>query len=189
MIRRPGGTAQSELREVIVSGREMLWILLASFLLVAGCVGGTTPSSSLSPVSAAPPSTPPTGSPPSVTVAVYGSNACTIVESSYSVTVDREKFHCVETMSDPRVSGEWEAWITTNVSGTLGSWTGSLVLANGGGTWRGTAEGTLSGIPSPTNYGAIRYTGEGGYAGLTYHVFLAGPNGSQLEAGWIEPAQ
>lgn len=194
-------TGETEPREAIVSGRKMVWIFLAILLSVTGCAGGTTtsspgtpmpvasPSVPGTPMPAASPPAPPTGSPPPVTVAVYGSNACTIVDSSYSATVSREKFHCVETMSDPRVSGEWEAWITTNVSGTLGSWTGSLILANEGGTWRGTAEGTVSGIPQPTNYGKVLYFGEGGYAGLTYRVFLAGSNGTQLEAGWIEPAE
>jgi hypothetical protein len=157
---------------------------VAPTILLVACAGGTaTPTASPAAAQSA------LASPSPAKVAVYGSNTCTIVESSYSSTLDTEKFRCIERMSDPRVSGEWEALITTSVQGALGSWTGDIVLTNAGGTWRGMATGALAGIPSPINYGEVVYTGEGGYAGLTYHVFLAGPNGSQLEAGWIGPAE
>jgi hypothetical protein len=38
----------------------------------------------------------------------------------------------------------------------------------------------LAGIPSPPNHGEVVYTGEGGYVGLTYHVFFAEAWGAPL---------
>lgn len=154
---------------------------------VACCVlAGCSPGSSAAPAS-------PSAAPPSPTiqepVAVHGVEECEIVDSDYSGNPLREKFHCHEVNGDARLVGEWESWIlTTETGGGLGSWTGDLVMVNTGGTWQGAATGTTSGMPyQPVNLGIVVWTGQGGYAGLTYHEFVYGSNGRLDTAGWVEP--
>lgn len=120
---------------------------------------------------------------------MHGTEDCQIVDATDEGNLDRETFHCVETTSDARLNGEWEALIvTTETGGGLGYWTVDLLMTNSGGTWRGKASGTTSGMPySPTNLGMIVWVGEGGYAGLTYHEFFNGSNERADTAGWVEP--
>ncbi len=124
-------------------------------------------------------------------VAVHGSEDCEIVKASYGDTT-RETFRCVETTPDPRLNGTWEAVVVTvDTGGGVGMWTAEPVLTNRDGTWRGTASGTVTGMDrgDPRNLGVLEWVGEGGYAGLTYHEFISGPNGKLETAGWIEPTQ
>lgn len=102
----------------------------------------------------------------------------------------QERFHCQESNSDARLAGEWDAWVlTSETGGGVGTWTAEIVMTNPGGTWRGAASGTVTGMPgNPVNLGVIDWTGEGGYAGLAYHELVHGSNGRLETAGWVEPA-
>lgn len=155
-----------------LTGNRLLDCLACLWL--AGCAAGS-PATEPSPTQGA--------------TAVHGHEDCQIVDASYEGNTDRERFHCVETTSDARLNGEWEALIvTTETGGGLGYWTVDLVMTNPGGTWRGTASGTTSGMPNnPTNLGVIVWVGEGGYAGLTYHELFSGSNARADTAGWVEP--
>ena len=155
----------------------------AAGLVLVACGGGATSSA---PTAASPPASPIVASD---TVAVHGIEVCRIVEAVYEGTEDRETFHCTEATSDPRLNGEWETLVVTHeTGGGLGAWSGDLVMENAGGTWRGKASGTTTGIGAhPVNLGVVVWTGEGGYAGLTYHEFVYGSNGRLVTAGWVEP--
>ena len=162
---------------------SMLVAGLALISLLAGCTSAKPmPSTAAGSLGAEP-------SPTQGAAAVHGHEDCQIVDASYEANIDRETFHCVETTSDVRLNGEWEALIvTTETGGGLGYWTVDLVMTNPGGTWRGTASGTTSGMPNnPTNLGVIVWVGEGGYAGLTYHELFSGSNARADTAGWVEP--
>jgi hypothetical protein len=156
---------------------------LMTGILLAACSGGATPSPSGTPA--------PTPSPAPVESAVHGVGTCTIANTVVDGNIISEQFRCTEETSDPRVDGSWEAWIvTTETGGGLGWYDFEPVMTNGGGTWRGTGFGLLTGMPTdPINYGETVWVGEDGYAGLTYHELFAGGNARQVTAGWIEPTK
>ncbi len=167
------------MRRKVLPGR----LLLSSVVLVlAGC-GSAATASSWAGAQASPTSA-------DATLAVHGTEVCQIVDAVYEGTTDRETFHCAEVNSDPRLNGQWESLILTEeTGGGLGAWTGELVMTSAGGTWRGKASGTTTGIgASPTNLGVIVWAGEGGCAGMTYHEFVYGGNGALDTAGWVETA-
>ncbi len=163
-------------------GRLCVGIAVIAVVAAACSEGQTTPPS--------PAASRASASATDTSLAVHGVETCRIVDAVYEGSTDRERFHCQESSSDPRLDGEWETWfITEETGGGLGAWTGDLVMTNAGGTWRGTASGTTTGMPgNPTNLGQIVWVGEGGYAGLTYHELVYGPNGRLVTAGWIEPS-
>ncbi len=165
-------------------GRVHLLVGLIAALALAACSGGAAPTTS--PTANVQPS--PTAA--DSTVAVHGVEDCQIIDAVYEGTTDRERFHCQETTSDARLNGEWETWyVTEETGGGLGTWTGELVMTNSGGTWRGKASGTTTGIPgNPVNLGLVVWVGEGGYSGLTYHEFVYGSNDRLDTAGWVEPS-
>ena len=170
--------------------------VLAVVLAVAGCGSTTSPSLSATAAASAvlPSST--AGGQPSLagsaaqSLAVYGTEACRIVESDYTADPLRERFHCQEINSDTRLAGQWDTWILTHqTGGGVGTWTAEFVMTNSGGTWRGTGAGTVTGMPtSPTNLGLVEWVGQGGYVGLVYHEFIHGSNTGLVTAGWVEPA-
>ena len=160
-------------------------------------VGTTTTEATTTTTTTTTAATTTTTVPPS-TVPVSGTLTCRITTDSEQVEEGRrtvfEHFSCTVMASDPRVSGQYEADIITTLDppyAWTAGWTGTMTLTNEGGTWRGTCEGALVfwSPGSPTNYGEGTYTGEGGYAGLTYHELAAGSNADIVIAGWIETQQ
>lgn len=135
----------------------------------------------------------------STTVAVSGTGQWTYSPVSENVQdfnrVIVEHFVCTTAISDPRISGQDTMDITTTYEpaySTTARWEAQNVTrTNSGGTWRGNWRGnlTMDNAGVPYNYGEATYTGEGDYAGLTYHELMTGGNTSSTKAGWIEPSE
>ena len=129
-------------------------------------------------------------------VATTGTSDCRITSRDFQDEEGRqivfEHFSCTQSVSDPRVSGQFEADIITTLEppdASVAAWTATYSLANEGGTWQGMGRGALVFWPEgggPYNYGEGTYTGEGAYAGLTYHELVAGSNAHPVLSGWIE---
>ncbi len=163
----------------------------------AACSAGraSTPSPVATPSMAA--TTPAPTTTPGV-VLVKGTGRCEITASSEETdggnTVYQEHFRCINTMSDPRLDGTFDADLTTVVEpGTAPTmrWAGPVSIVNAGGSWKGSGRGAVvmwtDMHGNPTNYGVDVYEGQGAYAGLVYHELVAGDNEIADLVGWIEP--
>ena len=135
-------------------------------------------------------------------IVVVGSGTCSMLRDGYTVADGvqfvTERFICEDVMSDPRVTGTNELVVETKITDddTGGIWTAEeATLTTAEGSWRGTAWGIvdLSGVLPfaagviPFNYGEAHYIGEGPYAGLEYHWYIAGSNSEAAVTGWIRP--
>jgi hypothetical protein len=105
---------------------------------------------------------------------------------------------CTEEMSDPRVSGEDEFYLTeTQVFHPDVAWFSceDQVLTNEGGTWRGGGFGSEFTHPVDGELytsGQSTLVGEGAYEGLVYHQLYyqaASEADHYFFSGWIEPAE
>lgn len=118
-------------------------------------------------------------------------------ETNGQVTTYNGTLRCVDTVSDPRVSGQ-EVGDVTLVETELPDlhidrWSVEMTLTNAGGTWAGTGWGSefWDGHGDLRTSGAVLYVGHGAYEGLQYRVLIAQSPDWQhyIMAGWIEPAQ
>ena len=116
------------------------------------------------------------------TVEVVGTVTCTLVEFRSEL---HEVLRCEGETSDPRVSGtvEVEAFLEQRPPGTEMS--GSFVLTNDGGTWRGDWTGEIDSDSFHIVDGVL--LGEGDYDGLQYDTHWEGTIYPWDVTGTIEP--
>jgi hypothetical protein len=137
-------------------------------------------------------------------VAVTGSTECMTIskkdhaqpgEDIFGVTyVSDEVYRCVNSMSDPRVSGTAEfklrsTWVGENAA--AGASKGTATLKNDEGTWRGTSQGAIAFYPSGENGNYIRtdFRGVGAFEGLRYVEIAVGSDQTLEVTGWVEPVK
>lgn len=96
---------------------------------------------------------------------------------------------CELDLSDPRVTGtETHDRFRFYEGGTGVVWVAEeAVIANGEGTWRGSAQSADDGTP----IGEARYMGEGTYAGLVFHYYFSHINLADKAQvrGWISSGE
>lgn len=91
---------------------------------------------------------------------------------------------CELSMSDPRVSGtETHDRFRFVNGGELGDvWIAEeATITNAEGTWRGSAQGADTGLPT----GEAHYYGEGAYEGLEFHYYFDNDDSGVAFRGWI----
>ena len=113
--------------------------------------------------------------------------------------VAQAEFHftCETVTSDQRFSGTEEFDLIAYYGGSVGGpWTAEGGLTRDEGSWHGQGLGVWDagasplGTPGvPFNYGEMTYVGEGAYAGLVLHCYLAGTDEELASMGWITPSE
>jgi hypothetical protein len=162
---------------------------LAVVALLGGCAAGASPSPTPPPTETLEPSATPLPSPIAwgKAVLVRGLENCGAAAGTFSTDVSGSThasggiLHCTERANDPRVSGDvtgtfdFDGW-GGSVSSGAEVFTGTVVLKNDEGTWKGRYTGIYT--SETGDLWSIWYTGTGAYAGLSYYEWIEEPLGS-----------
>jgi len=136
---------------------------------------------------------------------VTGQTSCTETENAWSgpalasdvpgTSLDIT-YDCDYTLSDERVSGSgpgvFRVDVSVNGDTRVGQISGTVVIANEGGSWEGTVSGTTTWTPGEAHVHVLDavYSGAGGYEGLRFVMTNEGVLVSEFTTtGRIEPAE
>lgn len=184
-------------------------VMLATVLLYGLCLAGCT-TSTVEPTTTG--TDDPTGIASGKTLLIATQNTIghseqtTVTEVQTEVGVvsrtSDEPFVVEQVASDPRATGTVDIVAQTDVrADNSGEISGSWILTNEGGTWKGTVSSTMSAktavVPN-TQYLRVIATGTGDYEGLVLRLQGYGPalgdenappGADQVFTGWIQEAE